>query len=665
MNSHPTTSGAGIPPAITAVGTATSLLRTALAGLCLLAASVVRAEITLAVQPNRTQIYLGETVNLNVTVNGTDDEQAVPDLSALQGDVQLLGSRSESRTFQSNINGHVTRTDTRSRRFDFQVQPRAAGTFATGPVTVTFKRQRYEGRGPDVQVVGQEQQDSVVSKISASREAVLVDEPFTITLSVSVAGLPPPNEKYEPIHPSSPPHLACSYLNLADIQGLQTPNMQQVLQGLISNDPRTPAFTLNDFQTQGLDLFNNPFGNFDPRPHPIRFRLTPTTITRDKRTYWEYTLPLVYTPKQEGDYTFGPLEFKGSIITGADARGQALQREIFCVGPAVTVRVIPPPEANRPECFIGSVGSNLAAHAELDASICKVGDPLTLTLDVTGAVSLSNMRPPVLNLQSDLSADFRIYDDNVETMAIPSGKRFRYRVRPIREGTLEFPSILVAWFDTRSRAYKTVRSQPIPVQARANTQIVSDSTNQASHITRLTVERTTTTPSAITVVAAGACPERLLPPPRTLLLLLAAGPLGWLLVWSGLLLHRHRARLSAAHRRRRALSLALTALRKAGRASHPDAAAIGHAMRSFLAARLAVTGSALTAGEVEALLQTNGVSHASAAACGALLARLDQALYRPDTAEAEPAAVIRDAISLLPQIAADLDRPPERKEDAP
>jgi hypothetical protein len=629
-------------------------------------AAAARAEVTLDVQPNRTQIYLGETLLLNVTVNGSDDERSVPDLSALRADVQLLGTQSQSQRMIQIVNGHMTRNDTQSRLFAFQVKPWTSGVFATGPVTLTHERRRIDGRGPNVQVTGQEPQDFVVARILASREAVLVDEPFTVTLSVAVAGLPPPNARVEPVYPSNPPHLECAYLTQAEIAGLQTPNLQQVLQGLVSNDPRAPVFNINDCHTQGPNLFGNPFGDFDPfRPRPIPFRLTQKTVAIGQRAYSEYTLPLAYTPQQEGDYTFGPVAFKGRIITGADVNGQPLFREISCVGPAVTVRVVPPPETNRPACFIGSVGTNLAAHAELDASVCKVGDPLTLTLDVAGAVSLGNLRPPTLNLQADLTTDFRIYDDNVETTAIPSGKRFRYRVRPIREGTLEFPSIQVAWFDTSSRAYKTVRTQPIPVQARANTQIVSDSTNAASHVTRLTVERTTTTPSAITVVESGARPDRLLPATRTLLLLLAAGPLSWLLAGSGLLLHRHRARLSAAHRRNRALPQALAALQKAGRAPRPDAAAIGHAIRSFLTARLAVAGSALTAGEIKALLQNNGVPATSAAACGALLARLDQALYRPDTTAAETAAVVREAVALLPQIAADLDRPPEKKEDAP
>ena len=641
--------------------------RAVLAAAFLCTSAVAHADVSLNVQPNRTQIYAGESFLLNVVVDGADDGVPAPDVSALKAETQLLGSQSQSQRIFQNINGRTTRTETRARLFAFQIKPQTSGVFATGPVLLTFGGRRCEGRGPDVQVTGQEIQDFVVARITASREAVLVDEPFTITLSVAIAALPPPNANFEPIHPANPPRLECAYLGQAEIPGLQTPDLQQVLQGLVSRDARVPAVFINDFQTQGPDLFADPFSDFNPfAPRRIRFQLARSLVTRSNRAYHDYTVALNYTPKQEGDYTFGPVAFKGPVITGADAKGQPLQRQVSCVGPAVTVRVVPPPETNRPDCFIGSVGTNLTAHAELDGSVCKVGDPLTLTLDVAGAVSLGNMHPPVLNLQSGLTVDFRIYDDNVESTAIPGGKRFRYRVRPIREGTLEFPPIQVAWFDTVSRIYRTVRTQPIPVQARANTQLVSDSsTNRPSQVTRLAIERTTTTPSAITVVERGARTEQILPSPHIVLTLFAAGPLGFLLLWSVLLLYRHRALLTAAHRRNRALPQALAALRQAGGTPHPDPAEVGHVIRSFLAARLGVAGGALTAGETVALLQTRGVPEATATACGALLTRLDQALYRPDAAAAGTNAVIGAAIELLPRVAVELDRPPARKEDEP
>jgi hypothetical protein len=633
-----------------------------LASACL-AAVAAQGAVSLDVQASRAQVYLGESFLLNVVVNGADAGVSTPDLSALSADVQLLDSRSQSSRSISFVNGQLTRADSLARLFAFQVKPRTSGVFATGPVRLNVAGQKLEGRGPDVLVVGQEVQEFVDARITASREAVLVDEPFTITLTVAIASLPPPHEGVEPLVPNEPPRLECAYLTQAEIPGLKTPNVLEVLQGLSTGDARAPSFYINNLAARQPVFPFNPFADADPtQPRPIRFRITPQAAVRNGRAYQEYTIVLTYEPKQEGDYTFGPLTFKGPVIVGADRRNQAMVKHVSCVGPAVTVRVVPPPEAGRPESFIGSVGSNAAVHASFDASVCKVGDPLALTLDLTGALSLANMRPPLLNLQPGLANDFRIYDDNVETTALPSGKRFRYRVRPVREGTLEFPPIHVSWFDTSVRQYRTLATEPIPVQARPNTQLIAESgTNQPSPAsTRLAIERADALPAAITVVEAGRGTTPLLPARRLLFGLFAAGPLLFLLAWGGRLLHRNRERLSIACRRGRALSQALAALRAA-----PDAAAAARAIRMFLAARLDVAGAALTPAEAADLLCARGVSAEPAAACGALLARLDQALYRPDAAGSDGVEAVREAQSLLPRIVAELDRPSVRKEDEP
>ena len=43
-------------------------------------------------------------------------------------------------------------------------------------------------------------------------------------------------------------------------------------------------------------------------------------------------------------------------------------------------------------------------------------------------------------------------------------------LRAVRAGTVEFPSFPVSWFDLSSRAYKTMRTESIPIQVRAGAQ---------------------------------------------------------------------------------------------------------------------------------------------------------------------------------------------------
>jgi hypothetical protein len=410
------------------------------------------ADITLNVVASRQKIFLGESFNLNMSVEGADRGIPSPDLSALvKADVQLLGSHSNTRSNISIINGRMKRESYEGRTFAYQITPNVKGLFQAGPIRLMIAGKAYTHPGVAIEVAGIEQQTFVIAKVSASSTSILVEEPFTVTLSIAVADLPDPYASdNEPVFPNALPHLTADFLEINRQQelGLKGPDLNQLLNGLIDQTGRQPSFSINNYQSRDVMNMGSLFDGDPFQPRPIRFRLPVTRMKIKGKAYREYTLTLTYTPTKEGDFTFGPLTFKGNMIAGVNEARQAISQDVYTIGPAVTVRVTPPPDAGRPECFIGAVGRNVEATAGLDATTCKVGDPLTLTLEVTGGVSISNMRTPVLGLQPELTKDFRVYDDNVKSETLPNGKRFTYRVRPLREGTLEFPSVKIGYYNS-------------------------------------------------------------------------------------------------------------------------------------------------------------------------------------------------------------------------
>ncbi len=616
--------------------------------------SAALADVGLNVTSSRPNIYLGESFNLTIEVSGADRGIEAPDLSALPtSEIQFLGQNSNSRSSISIINGRMTRESFEGRVFAFQIKPAKEGAFKAGPVRVTAAGKTYTHPGVTVQVAGIEKQDTVVARVTASSTSVLVEEPFTVTLSVAVAELPDPYaESNEPLHPNFLPQLSADFLELQQATpGLKGPDLNQTLNGLIDQSGRQPGFAINNYQTRDLGGFSGLFGDADPfKPRPIRFRLPPKKITLNNRKYREYTLSLDYTPTKEGEFTFGPLSFKGTIIAGVSADRQPVTKDVYTIGPAVTVRVVPPPDEGRPEWFTGSVGKSLRATAAFDATVCKVGDPLTLTLELTGPISISNLRTPILNLQPELAKDFRIYDDNVSAETLPDGKRFKYHVRPTREGTLEFPPVKLAYYDTVARAYTTVTTAPVPIQARATTQIATSAGNGKDLETAAIDTRTRPVPAGLTLTVQGARPDSLLPPHRLTRLLLLAGPALCLLAALATPLAAFMRALRTRRRRSGALHRARVALRHA---PTPELAA--RAVRAYLADRLDVAGNALTPAETDALLRQRNVPAEAAAAGRDVLARLDEAMYRPD-ASAPLAEILRPLNELLPRIDAALDK---------
>lgn len=584
---------------------------------CLLSVAAAQAAPTLRLSVDRTRIYLGESVIANVTLEGSRSDRDVPVFAQAGPDeIEYLGSRDNSQHSIVIINGKVTRNDFEGRVFVYRLTPAAAGVFSTGAVSVQTPDGIVRASGVQIEVTGVETRPDIAASVSCADQTVMVDSPFTIVLAVSIRALPEPNADFEPVMPGQPLHLEAAYLNGAEVKGLKMPDLEGALNGLVSRRPgREAAFTINEYQQRGMSLGLFDFGGDPFAARPIQFRLPPKKVKRDGTNYWEYAIGLDYTPTAEGDYTFGPVTVKGSIIQGARADGTALMDEVFVVGPAVTVRVVPPPEEGRPDYFVGSVGKSMKASASLDTSRCKVGDPLTLTLDLTGEISVSNLRPPILSLQPGASEDFRVYDDNIESESIAGGKRFKYRVRPLRAGTLEFPAVCAAYFNTATGAYETVSTDPMPLQVEETTRIAAVSSGGEGpngEEGSLTPSASARIPDGILSGAADPAPRCLARGPAALAALLAGAPGLWLLVvvLRGLAgrLRRLRARGALGRRASARLRAFRAARARAGRNPALAAAEAVGAARVALAAKLGLETVSLTVPEMRQALAARGLS---------------------------------------------------------
>jgi hypothetical protein len=432
------------------------------------------ADPSIQVSVNRNEVFLGESVLLEIRLGGESDP-AAPDLSGIRNaTVQPLGSRGEQRTFTTWVNGQLKVERFKGRVFQYELMPAAAGEFRAGPIVATVDNRTLRDVGPTIRVHGVEEQDLVKVTIEASRTAVLVDESFTIALVVSLRTLPGQWSTYDPLDPRAPPKLDIPYLDNQSVPGLNGPDPRSVLQGRLVRG-NSPGFAINNY-TMERDLFSMPFfGGGDPFREAAKFHLDRKPATRDGKPCMEYRLSLTYRPRKEASHTFGPVIFKGDVFASVTREGRPLSRTIYAIGPAVVVRVIPPPEEGRPPSFVGVVGSNLAVRASLDAQTCSVGDPLTLTLALTGQANLENAFPPDLSILPELTRPFRVYMDTAKTETRDGARLFTYMVRPSVAGTIELPAIPVSYYDVASRSYCTVRSDPIPVRVNESPVLASTS----------------------------------------------------------------------------------------------------------------------------------------------------------------------------------------------
>ncbi len=593
--------------------------------LCTLSSIAWAKEIKLEASVSQVRIFIGETTRLTLKVDGFKQGMN-PDLSAIK-DCSITPRGHMDQSIMSIVNGR--RTGFSGRIFQYDIAPTRTGSIQLGPITVNHARGKTSIPGQTIAVRGVEAQQRVLLFLEQSKPEVIVDETFTVQLRVLVQKLPPPYVETSPLPSERPPRLHIPYLKNEAFEGLEGPNVEKLLNGMLIRNRRAPGLAVNDYTVE-----SNPFDGFfnmqslHNRQQPARFDFKPTTVNHNGLSYFEYKLPIDYVPTTEGTYTFGPVSFKGEVFVKATPSGQGITEPIFAVVEAKPIRVVAPPEEGRPASYVGAIGSRLVAKASLDAQTCKVGDPLTLKIDISGDIRLENLFAPRLSLQEDLGADFRIYEDSVHSETHEDSRLYRYTVRPSRAGTYEFPPVAISFYNTNKRSYDTILTDPIPIRANPATEveqsIVIDTVEQSVTIVAEDTDPNLLVPAPIAMPRNIAEPESIFTA-RLHLPLLILGPILFLI---GAALRAGRRLMPAVERRHRHATAAdhvLERLQHAPALATTSAAAarqeIAAALRQYVEMRLDLLSAALTPTDLALALAKHDVSKEIAARFSDLLLR--------------------------------------------
>ncbi|MDD5484262.1 MAG: BatD family protein [Kiritimatiellae bacterium] len=632
-----------------------------IACITILTSSLVCAEEPgMKVTANRDRIYIGESFILEITVSGSGDPAEI-DFSGLKNaNIRPLGSRNISNYQITIINGRITREGFSGFVSSYEITPLVPGRFQAGPITAKINGKLLAAAGPVVMVTDIEKQDRVILSVTASRETALIDEPFSVTLNFKIQCLPGAAAGFEPLFPDNPPALTIPWLD-QELAGLTGPDVRRLLTGCLAPHWNQPGVTINRFT-----LASDPFdigSMFLREPRKAKFSLPRKTVQINNRSYCEYSLQFDYVPQEEGNYVFGPVIFKGGVPERLDEHGRAVGADIFAVGPACTVRIIPPPEEGRPESYSGAIGSNLVVKAALDTAECNLGDPLTLTLTASGPVRLDKMFPPKLSLQTNLLERFTIYDNTAQSVKKGTYNQFLYTIRPSQAGRFEIPPIEVAYYDVVGRGYRKIFTDPIPVRVRRGAEVtgaqIIGATNHAGRRGEDAADLRQAAPAPIRLDNAGAAPAGLLGGPR-LFLLAGAGPALYFAVVLLGFIRRSGRRIIRVRRVRSAKDRAYRGLRAAARIGQKDlpqaAALVCRTARKYLGERLGGETAALTPAETVRLLSAHGVSENLAGDFGALYEKYFNTGFAGARVAGNMAEDCRGMRGLIKRIEKELDR---------
>lgn len=237
----------------------------------------------------------------------------------------------------------------------------------------------------------------------------------------------------------------------------------------LSTPSSSPFPSIFDERRTGLAIRNFPVEN-------IRFSHVIGREEIDGVNYWRVTLTSDPVPAEKpGVIEVGPVVVEASLFDGRFQRGffgaEAHTVNRRFTAPRIFVKVSEPPVEGRPAVYCGAIGSNVTVTASLDTSICTSGDPLLFSVKVAGAADSSRVRAPAVEQALSGGGVFRVDRSSVKSRVEGGARIFTWRVRALKAGTVEFPSMSIAYFDTNARGYRVLKTESLPVQVKAGEQV--------------------------------------------------------------------------------------------------------------------------------------------------------------------------------------------------
>ncbi len=569
----------------------------------LLAPALARAQVSVRVDAPE-KMYVGDTSDLQVVVTGSRNVEA-PDLSALRDFEAIYRAPQDmSSTMTTIINGRMDTRVNITYSHLYAITPRHAGKLEIPPLTVLIDGRAYTTQPVVVEVAEPTAAADFKLQLIAEPASAFVGQPIHVRY-VWVVGKP-----VESVQLGMP----ITGVDHDTIIGPETAQLNQ-------RDQRAVQVRLSG--------------------EPVNAIYQNSVLTIDR----------IIVPNKAGVLTIGPARADFLAVTGQRPRGpldapwdnRNITERQFSTAPSIVIPVTELPSEGKPANFSGLVGAySIAASA--DAANVSVGDPINLSIGITGPYPLSLVPPLDLLRQSTLKKNFRVPREPALPQVTSAAAAFSTMIRARNAEVNEIGPISLSYFDPDAKQYRTASTKPIPITVRASSAITlpdepdaptADEPTQAKRPGGLPdIDRSP--------VYAGSTPFDLalaLREPSTLVLLLAP-PLFCAVAAGAFAFRRWRERDPAAARRRAAFAQ----LRRSMKHARPDSLDdIARALSNFAADSFDQPRDTLTGTTAATLLSDSNTP------AGSQLADLLLACDETRFGESSVPAVNRSARTLMDQ----------------
>lgn len=414
----------------------TALLATLILILCHTRAGAQTVTMTADVPP---QAEVGDQIRVSFVVNSQNVSSfTAPDFRGFE---VLYGPTTSRQTSVSIINGK--RTDSSSIRFTFIISASKAGTYTIESATIRHNGRTVKSAPARIQILslgaGSSQSQGSPSAAQQRQQRQRASSPSEQT-SGHISG----SDLFITA--------TASRTNVHEQEAILLTYKIYTLVNLTQLDGKVP--TLDGFQVQEV-----------PLPRNKEFRLETYNGRNYRTVVWSQ---YVLFPQKSGRLTIPAVTFEGIVVQAnpnidpIDAffnGGTTNEVRKKIVAPAVVINV--QPLADKPADFSGAVGQFTLSSTVSPAQI-KTNEALSLRVTVSGCGNMKLINAPHIALPEDFEAYDPKVTDNfaISTEGLRGTKTFEYLAVPRTAGTYTLPSVRLTYFDTATRQYKTLSTEP-------------------------------------------------------------------------------------------------------------------------------------------------------------------------------------------------------------
>lgn len=176
-------------------------------------------------------------------------------------------------------------------------------------------------------------------------------------------------------------------------------------------------------------------------------------------------------PQVAGDFRIPKATMKAMIQVGTERKQDYFGRIVrspklestFVISEEKIIPVLALPQKNRPHDFTGAVGQfDIQLSSKINRT--KVGDPVEMTIRISGQGQLEKMDPPLLSGVEEYRKNF-VTVDNLQPGDIQGDSiTFLQVVRARHEDVERLPPVSFSYFDPKQEQYVTIHSNSLPLQ---------------------------------------------------------------------------------------------------------------------------------------------------------------------------------------------------------